>query len=88
MVMSSKHTAAAAAIRTALKAAGFSRNDVAVKVGIGGMVHVTVKRADIALETVRQVARPFESVMTAQDGDAVLGVGNVYISVARPYVGR
>jgi len=80
MVMS-KQTAEA--VRGALKAAGFGRADVSVRnesYSMGSTVHVTVRRADIALDVIEELATAHERIDRDEQGEILSG-GNTFVHV-------
>jgi hypothetical protein len=71
------------AIRAALAAAGYGKADVSVynkSYSMGSTVYVTIKRADLALTAVEQIASQHERVDRDSSGE-ILGGGNCFVDV-------
>lgn len=76
--MTTKETAAA--IRTALKTAGYRRDVVSVRVS-GGSVEVTVKSATIKFSRVEEIAGKFEKIDRCYATGEILCGGNTFVFV-------
>lgn len=81
-------TEKAAQLRKELKKCGWTSRDISVRAKrctYSSAIDVVVKRADIDMGRVKELAMEYESIRRCEASGEILSGGNTYVSVSRDY---